>query len=380
MNTTEQTICSLIGASLFGKEVKQRPGVDWEDVFREAVAQTIGGIVAAAAPEEVRRDRKLNSYQHIALSIQNLYEQDRLIRLFSDAGIPMVILKGSAAAVYYPQPALRAMGDIDFLVPQERFEASAALMKQNGYVVSHPAEDPKARHIGFRKNDVTFELHHHFSYIDLEMEKYLVQGMKKTETGTVDGHSFPMLPPLENGLVLLAHMRNHLKTGLGLRQVIDWMMYCDRVLDDDFWEGPFQAAAAETGMETLAMTATRMCQMYLGLKEEITWCRGADEGLCARLLDNLFTSGNFNRKQGDGGRIELVATLLRREGLFRYLQRAGEHNWKAYKKHRGLMPLCWVYQIGRYVRQGLKAGRGMKLVEDLRRGNDRAEMLKMLGI
>ena len=82
-------------------------------------------------------------------------------------------------------------------------------------------------------------------------------------------------------------MAGHLRTGLGLRQVIDWAMYVDRELDDAFWDREFQAAAKESGLETLAITVTKLCQQYLGLKDSITWCRDADEITCGLLLDSL---------------------------------------------------------------------------------------------
>ena len=66
------------------------------------------------------------------------------------------------------------------------------------------------------------------------------------------------------------------------------------------------------------------------------------------------------------------------QGLFRYLQRAGEYNWKAYHRHHGLRPFCWLYQIFRYIRQGM--GRIRYVRADLARGNDRYELLKKLGI
>ena len=44
-----------------------------------------------------------------------------------------MILKGAAAAGYYPDPAGRAMGDVDFLVPRERYEDALHLMTEQGY-------------------------------------------------------------------------------------------------------------------------------------------------------------------------------------------------------------------------------------------------------
>ena len=140
--------------------------------------------------------------------------QSQLVDLFEQAGIPMVILKGTAAAIYYPEPFRRMMGDVDFLVPQDCFEEALCLMEENGYRQFRDGE----RHAELKKDGIEFELHHRFSYPDLDIEEYLADGLSHPEWGEIGTHRFPMLPRLANGLVLLAHLRSHLKTGVGLRQ------------------------------------------------------------------------------------------------------------------------------------------------------------------
>ena len=121
--------------------------------------------------------------------------------------------------------------------------------------------------------------------------------------------------------------------------------------------------------------------MYLGLPSLITWCSSADEKTCEELMENLLLSGNFGRKNGNGNSVETVTTSIRREGLFRWLQIAGEHNWAAYRNHHWLKPFCWIYQAFRYAGQGLKIGRkGKELLRDLDRSKERYELLKKLGI
>ena len=189
-----------------------------------------------------------------------------------------------------------------------------------------------------------------------------------------------MLPKLSNGLVLLDHLRHHLKDGLGLRQVLDWMMYVNRELDDEFWEKEFGPVAKEKGLDTLAVTVTRMCQIRLGLPETVTWCSDANEELCEELLANLFSSGNFGRKRMEGTAVESVASLIRRQGFFRYLQAGGERNWTAFRRHPALKPFCWLYQLFRITFRGLKTGRGTKMTEDIRRSRERVDLLKKLGV
>ena len=312
--------------------------------------------------------------------IRILHAQDELVALMRTMSIPMAILKGSAAACYYPEPFLRTMGDIDFIVPQERFQEASYLLEKNGYKITYDIDDSK-RHRCFDRDGISFELHHHYSFDGIDVEQYVIAGLKRPMNIIIEGHEIPVLPDFENGMVLLAHAASHLRNGLGLRQVIDWMMFCNAVLDNELWSSQFQRATVECGLERFAVTLTRMCQKYLGLTERITWSSIADESLCDSLMDNIINTGNFGRSNGSGAHIETVKTNIRRYGLFRFLQIAGEHNWKAYHKYYWLKPFCWFYQIFRYARQGFKAGRnGAQLASDLTRADSRYDLLTRLGI
>ena len=109
-----------------------------------------------------------------------------------------------------------------------------------------------------------------------------------------------MLRAVENELVLLAHLWNYLHTGVGLRQVLDWMMYVHAELNDELWNTAFAEQAEKYGLKKLAITAAHMCQMYLGLPDHFAWYADADEELCNDFLTQVLRSGNFGRKESDG--------------------------------------------------------------------------------
>ena len=366
--TSEQsTLLALIRAALWGSEQPKDPEIAMNEARKQA-------LVPLLFPDSTLA--KLSSRFYVRL----LSVQNEMLGLMRAAGIPVIILKGSAAAVYYPNPIRRTMGDIDFIVPQDRFQEAAELLSSNGYVLTHAIKDGD-RHGSFVRKGVVFELHHHFSHGGIDVEQYVTAGLSGPKTICVDSYEIPVLPDLENGMILLAHVAHHLRDGLGLRQAIDWMMYCSAVLDDEMWRTRFQAAAQGCGLETLAVTLTRMCQRYLGLSDSITWCGGAEESLCDELLNNLLNSGNFGNANGSGASVELVTTNIKRYGLFRYLQKAGERNWSAYRRHPCLKPLCWLYQILRYVRLGFRTGRSyIELASDLNRSDERYSLLSRLGI
>ena len=378
MNQAEQILLQAIQKSLWNTDIPFPEDTDWNAVLKEAEDQAVLGIVIGVAPAETQKEWRGRASVGTAHFVRILHYQEQLYKLFKGNDIPMVILKGTAAAIYYPNPSQRSMGDIDYLVPPEHFDRAKELLTQNGYSIEDDPRNP--RHIHVHKDGISFEQHRFFSSEGVEVEKYVTGGIIAIEERSIYGSVFPMLPKLANGLVLLGHVVQHLKSGLGLRQVIDWMLYVDRELDNAFWSQFFETAAKDVGLDTAATVITRMCQIYLGLSERIQWSQNADADLCAELMENLLSSGNFDRKRGKGSAVESVTANIARKGLFRYLQTAGEHNWRAYHKHKWLKPFAWIYQICRYAKKGFQAKRGTKIKEDLFRGKQRSDLLKQLGI
>ena len=92
------------------------------------------------------------------------------------------------------------------------------------------------------------------------------------------------------------------------------------------------------------------------------------------------SSGNFGRKRGSGRQVENAISNLRRGG-FLYLQHAGEFNWKAYHAHKWLKPFAWLYQMGRYIKQGVQTKRSHdQIMEDFKRGKTRSQLYDLLKI
>ena len=386
MDINHATLLELIRRSQFGtaEGTAFGQGIDWDAVCKEAADQTVVGIVAPEVPRDVFSSSEKwqeRANRHLSKYLRYHYAEQELVRVFDQAGIPFVIIKGSAAAMYYTHPERREMGDIDFLVPQDLFDKAVELMINNGYTKETQEFTARTRHLEFTKRGIEFELHHHYSNGEFDIEDLLVEGIKDRTYVIVGDHKFPVLPRLQNGLLLLDHMRGHIVCGLGLRQTIDWMMFVHKELTDAFWKDHFQPVAKEKGLEQFAITVTRMCQLFFGLSEEITWCRDADETLCEELLKTLLYEGNFGRKMGDGKKVETVFLHLRRPGLLKWLQREGERHWEAYKRHHWLKPFCWLYQSVRLAKRGLKAGRSYEEVSnDYDRVKNKDELLSKLGI
>ena len=249
LNKNENKIIfDIVQAALFQKEIEIPKKVEWNRIFQEMKDQTIAGIpyewLSSKNILDVETKKQWDKFMmfQMAFWIKLMQEQENLIQLMKQNYINMVILKGTAAAIYYPKPEVRSMGDIDFFVNPKDFQNACKIMIENGYRSVHEKQT-SPHHIAFKKNKVTFEVHkslsiiarnhvgNHQEYLQTLMENGLVLAEQKK----IEHWEFPTFPRLQSGLVLLLHIAQHLKTGLGLRQILDWSMFVNQELDDEIW-------------------------------------------------------------------------------------------------------------------------------------------------
>lgn len=380
INVDQQALLELLKASLFGVDPVFPEGVDWDAVLQEAKDQTVVALAAPAVPKEEAAKWQVPVAQNKMRFFQILDEQTKLVKLFNDASIPMVILKGCAAAQYYPVPMQRTMGDIDFIVSPEQFDEACQIMDNNGYLYICDHRDD--RDYCYIKGGIVFELHHRYSDKDWDIEPLIIKGISSAETHEMYGKTYLAMPSDTNGLILLDHIRHHLYRGLGIRQIIDWMMYLHSIQNDDKWESRFLPFVEDAGLEKLAVTVTKMCYLWFGLPDRLNWCENADDSLVQELLEDVFDSGNFGKKSSEEDlTVESISMNIRRQGLFRYLQSTGLLKWKACQRHKILRPFAWLYLLFRYTFKGVAAMfRGVRVVKDIGAGQKRTDFNKRLGI
>ncbi|MBK6087579.1 nucleotidyltransferase domain-containing protein [Ruminococcus difficilis] len=380
ININQQALLELLKASLFDTEPSFPEGVDWDAVLQEAKDQTVVALAAPHVPSQESGKWQVPVAQNTAIFLNLLNEQTKLIQLCQAADIPLVILKGFAAAMYYPAPLRRSMGDVDFLVPPEYFEQARALMEENEY--EFHSDHGTDRDYSYTKRGVVLELHHRYSDEKWDIDPLILKSFPAIGTRELFHHQFPVLPEMVNGLILLDHVRHHLQGGLGIRQIIDWMMFVHAHLSDENWKSSFSELARQAGLETLAVTMTSMCKQYFGLPDLITWCDSADEATTRELLEAVLNYGNFGSKLTEEIQpSEYITISARRMGLFRFLQTRGEENWKNSQNHPFLRHFAWMYQIYRYITRGTAAlFRGENIAKGMSSGTEKYDLLERLGL
>lgn len=377
----DQVMFRLIRASLFEDEPVELD--NWQEVFQEMKRQTIAALAGEwlkTHPIEGTKEWSVFCLQQQSRWIQLMHGQAKLLELLEEKNIPCVILKGASAACAYPHPNLRVMGDVDFLVKRADYERTASVLEENGYHLAHE-KNPKMHHYAYVKDGISFELHKRMHIIKDSNEELLAlfeSGIDQRKIRRIDDFSFPVLPDALNGLVLLFHINQHLREGLGLRQIIDWMMFMNE-LPKDIWENEMLPILREYEMEKLANSITAMCQKYLGLRQIV---QNPDDYPCQELMEYILYRGNFGRNNGVQGKISrFIYAAPDIKHFFAKLQEGGVISWKAAKKYRFLRPFAWIYQIFRVL--GILL-RSRLTAEDYKKQRDEARkeerLMEMLGL
>ena len=331
----------LIQASLWGTDIKKIDHSTYEDFRAHAIIALPASILSKAdMPSDLRQMWRSEIYQIISNGVNCQHMQETL-----PITVPYAVLKGTAAAQYYPNPRYRTMGDIDIMPCHEDYDTCCSMLLGAGFSeCTIESTSEVNRHRTFQKDGITVEVHSYFSiFNDAGCSRYLDELIIRNITPS------HILPDPVNGMVLLEHINQHIEEGIGLRQIIDWMLFVNRCLPDNKWE-EFKVMAEKTGLLKLACVTTRMCEMYLGLPKR-QWCSGTDENLCEAFMEYILSCGNFGTKREYFGfRSEKLISYMRTPKVtFTLLQKYGLYNWKAARKYFFLRPFAWIYQIVKYI-------------------------------
>ena len=232
----QEQFFSLLRSGLWGTEADASlfdASTDWMALFQIAKSQSTLALVydgILTLPRELRPERRLFlQWSNIVAQIEeeNDHLNDRLhevFRIFQDAGLSPVLLKGQGVAQCYRQPEHRQCGDIDVFIGKRDYEKANALLRKEA--TSEHQENEK--HTGFHWRDVEVETHRLITRLSDPWANRHFQ--HEVSRWFPHGHAVPIkgqpveTPPTEfNVLFLIVHATYHLlEGGIGLRQVSDW--------------------------------------------------------------------------------------------------------------------------------------------------------------
>lgn len=334
MNDTQRRLLSLVSNALF--ETKEEKTLD-EDIIAEAKRQAVWGII----------DRK--AYMEYANNINIQYAHASLSKYLD--GIPFTTIKGFSSAYYYPDPAIRALGDVDFLVDPAYYNTAEKKLLEGGFILDHKT----SIHRCYWKDGILFEMHFDVNGVpknkkEQEVRTLLSDTIQTSRTILTRERKEIVIPDdFHNGLICLLHIMSHMReSGIGLRHFCDWACLVDRVPRfDSVFKERFEAIGLWKCAQLFSLAAVK----YLGLPYK-EWMGTEKEYILDSLLDEIMMSGNLGKTR----EIQTVNWFTDKKysksklyGIFSSLNQAVRSNWPLVNKVPLIYPFGWVFLTTRYL-------------------------------
>lgn len=355
------TLLKLLSNSLFSTNYTFDENIDWNKVMDESIHQSVTALAFDATkgidiPNEISQKWLMYAVKSISNNYTVTKYHGILHKMMSENNIPYCVLKGSASAYYYPNPTLRCMGDVDFLVPHNYYKKAIETFLNDGFITRGERDDV---HTVFRKGDMHFEMHFEPPGIPANeprviIENYFKSMFEESTVAELEGNSFINPSKFHHGLILLLHTCHHLlREGIGLRHLCDWAVFVNSFKDDEFVT-LFKEKLEKIGMWNFACVLTITANKYLGMPLPSSIV--TDFSKFNGLIDDIFVSGNFGKKAEnryfESLYIKSKNTLGKTEN--RSKQFISSINNIIYSKHRSvkklkiLLPFFWLFYGSRY--------------------------------
>lgn len=196
-------------------------------------------------------------------------EAERLTHIFTSRGFDVMPLKGSQIRCYYPQPDMRAMGDIDFMVKTDGSKVQRGVVKQimldNGYVPD-VLDDGQVDAYKREDNDNVY-VEVHFEFMAKKHPHY--------DDFIVDWNS--LLPTETDGLYKMSlsdlyyfnighFVKNMFSKGIGVKNIVDIYVLWHRLSKDEQFKMNSRLLAA--GLNDFNICLVKIADVWFGDKED----------------------------------------------------------------------------------------------------------------
>lgn len=356
----QMQLLDLVSFALFGGEKCDIPLTP--EVLKEANQQAV--LTLMKVERETFPDFYLSHAQTLVNNVRIDYEHAEAHRLMMKAGVPYVILKGSASAAYYPEPLFRTMGDVDILIARSDLRKVDAILCENGF---HPTENNEHPcHLAYHRKTYgalsTWEVHWKANgvpngKVGAKIEEYMADIIVNAEHRQVSEGEYMVPTAFHHGLVMLLHVASHLTNlGIGLRHLCDWAVFVAKFSDEEFCE-MFEDKLKEVGLWRFAQLLTQLSVKYLHCPAK-EWCGAGDDDYLEMMMVDIMNGGNFGVK--DSNRLNQLKLMPNaRNGkmedrsllgqLILTMNDRARRDMPIAAKVPLLLPIGWLYVGGRHL-------------------------------
>ena len=351
-NLLIQTIKSAITKTPFSYDKE----IDFDTLFNlskihDLIPLVSGGLFKNGLMPDTETGDNFKLVQKTALFMfaKREAERNKLIKIFSENEVPFILLKGSVLRDFYPEQYLRTQGDIDVLVPSDKYDFACDLM----------VNELKCIKSSMSSHDITFttpvgvQFELHFSLDGTtEAEEKLLETVWEHTIPSLDN---PYMLCMDNEFFMfyhIVHMVKHFKAGgIGVKAFLDFHIIKQNMICD---EEKLMSLLNSSNLLTFYNSVDELTSM---------WFEDAPSTSISKELEQfVLNAGVFGSIENNvaleqlkkGGKLRhlLDKAFLSREKMSTYYENS--------KKYPILLPY---YQVKRWCRIFFSKGRAHALAE-----------------
>ncbi len=410
----------LFKCAVHGESEIEPISCDAEKVLKLAERQGVWTVVFPVVKMLYEKDKEiLKSEQfarydrrfinNISAEMRRKYAVRSMLEMLEENGICCCILKGEILAELYSVPETRVSSDTDILLEDPSLEARVCeIMEEHKFEVM---ERPSTSNHAMCRSSATGLVEFHLTMYDELMEDVWFNMLHERSEPLrkhvlADGNTVNTLGYTDGAVYVTLHFIKHfLSEGVGIRQLMDVLLYLRRYKDKIDIER-FKHTMKELKYDRFLKTGMAVGELFLGIScdEIFEICDDAeffpDERLICDVLSDIEEGGLFGHDDKEREEFYKLYTQARytrfKDGSFdSYMKewghvsifkrlfpsyRAMRSEYAVLKKHPAYLPFMYVHRIGRKM-IGLKNGEVKIRPYEVDGGDEeRLEMIKRLGM
>ena len=190
-------------------------------------------------PEEIKLRWKRDALKINAFQTRKTMKILQVYRQFLKQGLKVLVVKGLVCRSLYPQPDNRQSNDEDLYVRKEEYEAVKDILLKNNFTVISESDDVTT--FIDPVSGLSIELHTALFSMESKAygnyQRYFDQAFDKCIVHRIDGVEVYSLEYTQHLLFLILHFVKHFfHGGVGIRQVVDIVMYSEAYGDKVDWD------------------------------------------------------------------------------------------------------------------------------------------------
>ena len=365
---TRDFCINVISDHLSGRDTNvPDDSINWDDVISVFKIHELCGILYFQCKSIIPTDYIDALDQNYAASMyyysNRIWLEDMIKSILTNEMISFITVKGLNISNYYPQPALRSMGDTDLAVHADDKERVHNILLESGFQNSSQTNNHEWC---YYYDHMEIELHDNLIYDSIINQKICIDFFndfwKYVDNGKLNW-SFHFL-------FLVNHLRKHfMNRGVGIRQFLDIAVLTKNNEELD-WEW-IRNELIHLNLWEFAQRVFFLNSKWFGVEPPVEYSDFGDsfvnEATELILFNGVF---GFDNEENDiNSAINNVIKKNTHETGFRgFMSRLFPsydvlENFNVYayiRGHKYLLPVAWCHRAFRSIKNG-KAGRNMKL-------------------